>query len=505
MGPTNLTGTDYLTEIRNGWTQHTFNGSLQAAVDNFEGYNDSPEDYLEDLNIEDLPNSSAMYEVLETDSSGTFAERLSRMSKRILGDISEFEGDQDFIYAYGEHIIECYTRDPSELMRYFRDNEHDEKTKYVLGAVIAAGENLAMWYNANTDRTLTNSPNNTKAYTTVRRSSKSSLPCTIGVELTYHTYEIKVKQKKIQINVTDDGTYETTVTASDVTEVVQCSSPFLFGDKSKSPCHSIVDDINNLKNFLNNSKLENKHRIYVDSGDMVEIASSPFGTGLELLAFYRKFNKLMKGKYRCIPVHPTKCGGGMHINMGFDPDWTPQFTENFARNMIFDLGQRPYLGWIFNDPEDDKTSNCPPISSTYQYDRLLSNKPKRQLTAFQKDMGIQSPSADSRNFGDKSCSINCHNTYAELRFFGMVENEREFCAAIKFATAYYRMIEKKTGDNQHIKPLSYSVRKKTLWRDNALSMFRILLDELGLDYNDYKNFVHRNFWTRVHFGGAYLT
>jgi hypothetical protein len=170
---------------------------------------------------------------------------------------------------------------------------------------------------------------------------------------------------------------------------------------------------------------------------------------------------------------------------------------------LTDTANRPYIGWIFNEPSDNHTANC--LWNDYNMTKLHDDWNEESdnvhlITAFD-DRGYSIRIKDEHHF--------------EFRCFDMVRNVRDLKDHFKFVSAYMAYIEKETLYGKKIAPQKLKkCVKQNYWKKveyynynkkKVLQEFQQLLTLIGLDYKDYRRFVERNFLVRYNtYGKTHL-
>lgn len=161
-------------------------------------------------------------------------------------------------------------------------------------------------------------------------------------------------------------------------------------------------------------------------------------------------------------------GGHLHLLTNATKDL------QFVTHVLEDACNRPYLSWVFSEPEQDDHS-CPVL-------RLPC---------------VKKPEDWGRCTG-KSTTV--HRTYKdsfELRFFEAPKNWREQELHILFADKWLSHLLKqyKAGEKVVVVPRTKEELQKLPF-DWCVSEFNALLKEIGLNPDDYAHFIKRNLKVR---------
>lgn len=206
-----------------------------------------------------------------------------------------------------------------------------------------------------------------------------------------------------------------------------------------------------------------------------EIASIPL-TSVEILRTYRlKLDQIMLGLLKFTTHHKKYTTGGGHINI--------DATASRVTKILNDMAWRPYIGWIFSEPEDTDTTAS---ATTY-----WQHWEQRWIT--------------DPDYYCNSCRADCFSARRiELRFFEMAKDWPELEAQVAWVQSYLHWLKRnKISKFKPNKPtLTEYLGQFSLTR--SIREFRAMLKELNLPYSRYKEFVERNMVTRYEFGPEYL-
>lgn len=252
--------------------------------------------------------------------------------------------------------------------------------------------------------------------------------------------------------------------------------------------------------------------------DCVEISSLPMKAWKPLAAFYEIVNSIVTF-YRLRPRTKFYSSGGGQIHVG----------DLSVREMVAitrDISNRPYLSWIFNDPEDDINAKSF-VSSLclltgedakkakrwnkrfYQYHTYnpVDNKILRSLLWYAPDM---SPNGVLGTIRAHQLFVGIHKSYAvsyreeyetlEFRFFEMQKNLGEVEDHVRFLLTYVEWVCKRleAGDVS-VPTLSHPMHLKRFTKERCIAEFKALLVQLDLPYAKYRKYVNRNLPLRFQF------
>ena len=265
--------------------------------------------------------------------------------------------------------------------------------------------------------------------------------------------------------------------------------------------------------------------VHNDCG-VVEVDSPIFKTLGGMQKFFSKLNGIAKNKHGLATHNQHKGSGGGHIHVGMPKKFTDKQLLLFLLNIRRDMGNRPYLNYIFNEYCDDHTSNHYILERPcYDYDNFLNPN----LNDFEQIIGYYKEQSDIGRWYDTrvepfkrkkhskvrkemlnllyggECYTRVNNSYetVEFRIFDMPHNAKDLEDHIKFVDRYMRYIEKiskkgiliksKVLDEKQTKKYCRSFSNKAKTKRE----FKAFLSELKLDYKDYSRFYKRNFLTKI--------
>lgn len=266
---------------------------------------------------------------------------------------------------------------------------------------------------------------------------------------------------------------------------------------------------NELVNFISKRMREMKSclalpndycRAYLDS-HMLEACSPIHKNWNSMVGWYRWLRKELGNSVYF--VNNKMASGGGHIN----PAIPKYMGVEFLCNLFCDIGNRPYLGWVFNDPGDNSSANCMWRSKQVRVLNRIVIKNKRlwgtpEFDKIIKDYMISSKiglltddnTINPFRFDGRGYSVRVKSKYHfEFRIFDAPRSERDLFDMVSFTNAYMRWVYEKTVSGEVLVRKSFSMRRmvSVTRRD-----FYLLLDELGLERKNYRRFLERNFDVR---------
>ena len=219
--------------------------------------------------------------------------------------------------------------------------------------------------------------------------------------------------------------------------------------------------------------------IHQDCDLTIEITSGILHSRDEVKRFYQKASAFAKRRGWPLTGDGFTSGGG-HIHVS--GDW-PRGKTRWIRN---DCINRPYLPWIFNEPDDDNSANHPLTHYDPHYDKHVA----------------------LRVIGSR---------HVEIRFFEAPHNLKEQMLHFDFADRWITSIgptKQKVRAKRKRRPCHcifpcqprrcYNGEKYmdfSPWPiDRSIAEFKELLEQLNLSYKDYKVFVDRNLALKYEWG-----
>lgn len=266
--------------------------------------------------------------------------------------------------------------------------------------------------------------------------------------------------------------------------------------------------------------------VYDDCGPVIEITSPVHKNMNSLKRFYAAASDSAKKK-RLPAYSKARGGGGAHINVSIPRVSSGMdFTYTFLHNLMVDIGNRPYLNWIFNEATDNHTANCMWACNQFRnvyYKNVGVRSPHKDFAVFARrepESLVVNGLADPYSFDvtRKNFAVRIDAFRVELRIFDMFRNELDLVDSIKFVEAYmeyiffistFGLLVKDERIKLDTTPLDrfYSITKikdLSFFKDTAENDFYSLLELIGLDRVRYSKFCRRNLDARIKLGNNYL-
>lgn len=264
------------------------------------------------------------------------------------------------------------------------------------------------------------------------------------------------------------------------------------------------------RSLLEEKSIERLHGPKLDGERAIETASSPFTDLAEISKWYQCMARAAE-IIGFQPHDPKMISGGGHIHA--------RYTPSLAMKAFRDILRRPYLLWVFNDPNDKgcnlfneavgkidpdliKIVNALPedVKLDKMFDRgYMSEEFRRAIMYYAKST---ENTKSAWLFDDKGYPLRWCARYdtLEFRFFDAPANWEEQKSHVMFVDAYTRWLK-----NQPMVPTENlapkAIRKYTT--DSAQVEFYAFCQTLDLNPDDYESQVVRNLegWlTTANFG-----
>jgi hypothetical protein len=278
-----------------------------------------------------------------------------------------------------------------------------------------------------------------------------------------------------------------------------------------------------------------KHWGVLNDGGALEISTPPFLTFQQLSRYYSRLmtyieqmntvSKVLTGQNRdLVYSRSDTVSGGGHIHVGFPRHMSRNaaFLAGFLTNLFRDVQNRPYLNWVFNDPGDVKSAeNFFYLKEAY-YRSSRWDKPKPSPDCWKESKFLQFVFFDNPVFPQewtaqdvysvfdisKGSAVKTSRPYngkpwtMEFRFFDAKWNLEEIRLHVEFLDTYLRYIEKKTLKGSLVRTVIHTKEDIAVLgaKGRALKQFKSFMEEIGLDYGNYHQFVERNYRKREEAG-----
>lgn len=282
-----------------------------------------------------------------------------------------------------------------------------------------------------------------------------------------------------------------------------------------------------------------KDKVDTDGESVIEMPTLPMTKYKELRKVWREL-AVVKNSYPTEYVCPhTYNSGGGHIHMGIPITWDAEFLKDFLLNLYNYIGHRPYLNWIFNEPNDEcnansmlnttedisiesrtemyraayyerftRRKNAAYDSAIQQYIRKkYPHKTKGRVKLSMLDIINLDPTREISKlynvvYRSGSSEIDGYKDTVEFRLFNMVRSYRELKANVDFAQAVYAHAFNMTLKGDKFRTKLKKIPKYKM--SKYVELFKNDLKELKLKYSEYKPYVDDYLTTRFEFGKDYL-
>lgn len=287
-------------------------------------------------------------------------------------------------------------------------------------------------------------------------------------------------------------------------EPVPCDEPACEGGEERprrgrrevDPLRKVVDKMNKrIQDIKRSTGMYSESRAYADNG-CIEVCSPVHRNWKSIVDWYRWMIAQLGSSVTV--TNRKKGSGGAHINSAIPH----KHGEKFMYNLLVDLGNRPYINWIFNDPSDNHTANCiwdsKDMQRIHKYveDKYTSDKEKDPWTNNDKEFLRKLKELivmfDSRGFAIRVKS----ELHFEFRCVDAIRSERDLFDTILFFSEYMRDIYTRTVAGEKFESVGGSTDELHRFANNTRREFNQLLRKIGLSPGDYRRFLDRNFETR---------
>lgn len=261
-------------------------------------------------------------------------------------------------------------------------------------------------------------------------------------------------------------------------------------NKTKDKLQTIVFKMSSkIKELQRATGLYSEAKAYADNG-VVEVCSPVHRDWRSMRDWYRWMLHQLGSSVTV--TNKKKGSGGGHINCAIPK----RMKEKFMYNLLVDIGNRPYLNWIFNDPSDNHTANCMWDSKDMQriYDHVSKNKEKWESND-QEFLRVLSELITLTN--SRGYAIRVKSEYHfEFRCFDAIRNERDLEDVVVFVSEYMRSIYSMTVAGHMFDTVGGTTDDLPNFAATARADFNGLLRRIGLEPENYRRFVDRNFEVR---------
>jgi len=203
------------------------------------------------------------------------------------------------------------------------------------------------------------------------------------------------------------------------------------------------------------------------------------------------------------PKNPTAVCGGAHVHVGSIP-------KKLQYEICRDLVMRPYLPWIFGEPDEDGSMNvllnCKNSFKEYAY-RSAMNDADMNYYYFYIEKFIESLFRPFNNNFDYAYLSSCMGKdymfrlsreykTLEFRFMEMTETWEEQELQLHFICNYLKwVLERGYNWSGHLNLLT-DEELQAIKPQDCIDLFNELCYDIGLDSDDYKPFIKRNLYPR---------
>jgi hypothetical protein len=191
------------------------------------------------------------------------------------------------------------------------------------------------------------------------------------------------------------------------------------------------------------------------------------------------------------PKNPTAVCGGAHIHVGIN-------DHKLKWAIAKDLVMRPYLPWIFGEPDEEGAMNVYINKKIEIGHNEWAGSTDRFLNYLMRDEYIESSSLYGQ--GNKDMMFLWTGTEMdtfEFRFFEMAPTWDEQFHQINWLCAYIRWMQERTAnkDYTHVQ-LCTNEYMQTIQPKPCVEAFEELCEDIGVDVEDYEHLFRRNLYPR---------
>lgn len=270
-------------------------------------------------------------------------------------------------------------------------------------------------------------------------------------------------------------------------------------DTMKRKNHTIA----NIKRYLKTKHVP-YHNVHTDDHCM-EVSSKKNSTYEEFKKFSVTTRKALENNFLFPKGEHTVCGGAhIHANM--------KNNKKFQFELARDLVMRPYLPWIFGEPDEHYAMNVL-INQQDNLEWFNSNPTEPNWTHNGYDVSYlralmlpYDPSVQYDRLSDwegKNNMFRLSQNYKtlEFRFFEMTDTWEEQELQLHFVCQYLKWMWQRyeAGITTEIK-LMYDRDMQKIKPAAIIEQFNELCYDIGVDSEEYKPFIKRNLYPRWHLG-----
>lgn len=271
-----------------------------------------------------------------------------------------------------------------------------------------------------------------------------------------------------------------------------------YGPAYSAMCERRSSDINEIRRAMRESQTKYTH---IDEDDhCIEIASRKIETYEDFESFSVNARQALYSNFY-FPKSPEAVCGGAHIHVGIPRD-SQGFYKQFKYHLCRDLVMRPYLPWVFGEPDEEGAMNTLINAKEHLEDYIDTgwNNIGEYLDALNKPFNFRTNYvrlSDDADAKDKMFRLSPFNTI-EFRFFEMTETWEEQELQLHFVCQYMKWMYSRYNrgyQTEDIK-LMYPDDLQDIRPGQAVEQFEELCYNIDLNFEDYKPFIKRNLYPR---------
>ena len=258
-------------------------------------------------------------------------------------------------------------------------------------------------------------------------------------------------------------------------------------------------DLNAVKRALHASHTQ-YHGAHHDD-HCIEISSKKLETYTAFKQFSIKTRKALADQFY-FPKNPTAVCGGAHVHVGLHGH------KRLKYELCRDLIMRPYLPWIFGEPDENGAMNVL-INTADQFQEYTQRLARgeyinhyhnaRYIDALMKPFNHRTNYAQLSDWQGKNHMFRLAPGYGtmEFRFMEMAPTWEEQELQLNFICQYMKWMQKRVENEQTTEvklitdPAMQAIKPST-----CVDLFAELCYDINIDFEEYKPFVRRNLYPR---------
>lgn len=259
------------------------------------------------------------------------------------------------------------------------------------------------------------------------------------------------------------------------------------------------EDLSNIRRHLQSSHTP-WHGIHHDD-HCIEVSSPKMNTFCGMKQFSIKTRKAFADHFY-FPKNPTAVCGGAHVHVGL------QGLKRLKYEASKDLIMRPYLPWIFGEPDEsgamdvliNTADNYEEYKTRLAMGGYVSNYyGSRFIEALNKPYNVRTNYSQLSDWQGKNHMFRLAPGYGtlEFRFMEMTATWEEQELQLLFINQYMKWIQKRTeaGQTTEVKLIN-DKQMQAIKPRICVDLFAELCYDINIDFEDYVPFIRRNLYPR---------